>query len=148
MNFKKLYKYVIYLSMGVSLLVGGYIAYLWLTYIDETITSGQAYGFMIGDDKLTTYKKSPTSLAKLEKHNSVVYMKIISNSDTAGLLAAAPEQTIMVEAVLHQVGYPRFKELNQWDFYIDGSYFNRLSLKFCDERLCEIYRHRKYFEGP
>lgn len=146
MSFKFIIKFLTYVAIVILLMIASYIGYLWCTYIDETITSGQAYGFVIGDDKLATYKKAPGALAKLKNHTSTVYMEIKSDADSAKLLAAKPGHTVMVEALLHDVGYPVFKLNNQWDFYFNGSYFNTLSLKFCDEKLCEIYRHRKYFE--
>lgn len=148
MNFRFIIKVFIYAAIAIVLMTVSYIGYLWYTYIDETVISGQAYGFVIGDDKLTTYKKALGALAKLKHHSSSVYIEIKSDADCAKLLAAEPGYTLMVKALLHDVGYPVFKSKNQWDFYFDGSYFNTLSLKFCDEKLCEIYRHRKYFELP
>lgn len=134
--------------IGFMIMITTYVFYLWYTYIDKTITSGQAYGFVIGDDKFMTYENTPGNLAKLKGRTSTVYIEIKSDVDSAKLLAVKPNHLVMVEALLHDVGYPVFKSKNQWDFYIDGSYFNKLSLRFCDEKLCEIYRHRKYFELP
>lgn len=138
----------IYAVIGIAIMIAAYAFYLWYTYIDETITHGQAYGFVIGDDKLGTYKKAPISLGRLKNHSSSIYIEVKSDSDCAKLLAVKPDYVVMVEALLHDVGYSVFESKNQWDFYINGSYFNKLSLKFCDEKLCEIYRHRKYFEIP
>jgi len=148
MNFKVFIKLIKYLLIIILLIIATSVGYLWLTYIDDTITSGQAYGFTIGDDKETTYEKAPRALSMLKGYNSIVYMEIKSDVDSAELLAAESNHTVMVEALLHDVGYPAFRIKAQWDFYIDGSYFNKLSLIFCDEKLCEIYRHRKYFEFP
>jgi len=141
-------KRIMYVVFAAIMLVMCYISYLWYTYIDETIMAGEAYGFEIGDDKLTTYKKAPMALANIKGHASLVYYEVKSDLASAELLGASPGYNVMVEATLHEIGYPIFKLRDRWDFYVDGSYFNVLSLKFCDERLCEIYRHRKNFEIP
>jgi len=148
MNIKFIIRSFIYLSIVIVVLFMFYIGFLWSAYVDETITSGHAYGFNIGDDKLTTYKKAPGALKNINIFPSISYIEIKSNANSAELLATKPDHRVMVEALLHDVGFSRFKLKNQWDFYFDGSYFNKLSLKFCDGRLCEIYRHRKYFEFP
>lgn len=124
------------------------IGYFWVTYIDETVTKGQSYGLLIGESKSKTYLKLPAALANVSGSTSIVFMEIEVNAVNAQLLASKPGQSIMVEALLNKVGYPAFKRKKQWDFYVNGSYFNRLTLKFCNERLCEIYRHRKNFELP
>lgn len=138
--------YIYAVIIGIALMISAYIAYLWYTYIDETITSGEAYGFVIGENKLETYHKAPVNLAASKDHKSTVYIEIKSDPSCAKLLAVKPGHLLMVEAILHDVGYSAFESKNQWDFYFDGTYFDKLSLKFCDEKLCEIYRHRKKFE--
>lgn len=149
MNYRKIIVKIFACSaVAAALLITAYMGYLWFTYIDETVTFGHAYGFSIGDDKLTAYKKAPEALADLEGHGSTAYIEVKADVVSAKLLAVRPNYTLMVEAILHDVGYPMFKEKNQWNFYINGSYFNMLSLKFCGDSLCEIYRHRKYFELP
>lgn len=134
--------------MLISLMIASYFYCLWYTFIDETVISGQAYGFVIGDSKSETYIKARGSLAKLQGQATAIYIEIKSDANSARLLTAEPGYTLMIKALLHDVGYPAFESKNRWDFYIDGSYFNSLTLKFCDEKLCEIYRHRKYFELP
>jgi hypothetical protein len=77
-----------------------------------------------------------------------IYISIKVTEETAELLATRPDYTILVPSFLHDVGYPRFATEDRWNFYFENSYFNVLSLKFCGEVLCEVYRHRKYFELP
>jgi len=124
------------------------LAYFWYTYIDETVITGQAYGFSIGDDKLTTYKNAAEVLPNLNGDSPSIYIEIKVDVDQAELFATNPDYLVMVKTLLHDVGYPAFQLKDRWDFYFEGSYFNSLTLKFCDEKLCEIYRHRKYFELP
>lgn len=126
----------------------GLVVYYWATYIDDTTTRGNAYGFKIGESKHETYKKLPGNLRVLEENGGKVFFEIKSTLQTSETLAVMPGFTVMVEAILHDIGFPYFKSQNAWRFYVSGSYFNTLELKFCDDKLCEIYRHRKYFEAP
>lgn len=119
--------------------------YIWYTYINDTVTSGNAYGFTIGDSKPETYKKSYLALSKLSDN---VYIEIRVTPEASRLLATNSDHTILASSLLHDVGYPGFEKKNGWGFYFEASYFNSLTLRFCNERLCEIHRHRKSFELP
>ncbi|MEM7281373.1 MAG: hypothetical protein AAF438_07075 [Pseudomonadota bacterium] len=45
------------IALGILLLiVGSYLAYLYITYIDQTVTSGSAYGFTVGQSKIEAYQ--------------------------------------------------------------------------------------------
>lgn len=127
---------------------GAYILYLCGTYIDETITSGSMYGLTIGDSKKTVYQELQKAVRSIEGKPQDVYISIKVTDEAAELLATRPDYTMLVPSFLHDVGYPRFATEDHWSFYFENSFFNVLSLKFCGENLCEIYRHRKYFELP
>ncbi|BCO32598.1 hypothetical protein TspCOW1_27010 [Thiohalobacter sp. COW1] len=122
---------------------------MWITYIDETVVQGTAYGFEIGDSKSETYTKAKWVLLKLSDSGiTPPYIEVKVNNENEELLATKSEYDLLVQTLLHDVGYDRFIEKDVWRFYIDGSYFNSISLKFCQNKLCEIHRHRKYFEMP
>lgn len=141
------YFIVILLSIAVALCLL-YFGYIWATYIDHTVTTGDAYGFSIGDNKRQTYNKAPNALLKLTGHASPIYIEIRVTPEISTILATKPDYDVLTQSYLHDVGYVDFLPKDRWVFYIDGSYFNKLSLRFCENRLCEIHRHRKYFEGP
>ena len=141
-------KFSLFAVSLVVLIVSGYAGYYWYTYIDETITEGQGYGFVIGESKAEAYKKAPGALIRLEGENTSVYIEVKVDADSAELLATRADYPLMVPAKLDDVGYPLFELQDLWEFFIDGSYYNNLKLKFCDEMLCEIHRHRKNFEIP
>lgn len=143
-------KRTIVVTIGAAaIILGAYISYLWVTYIDDVVTSGTAYGFNIGEDMLTVYKKMPASLLNLKQRpSSTVYFEARSDVNCSKLIAVRPGYRVLVEAILHEEGFSSFKEQEQWEFYFDGSYFNKISLTFCGDKLCQIYRHRKYFELP
>ena len=113
-----------------------YIGFIWATYIDDTITTGQKYGFIIGSTKLETYK----NVAQLiEKHPKLqIY---ISYGPRAGdNLIFTPTRD----------NYEIVQKHNQWSLLLDGDgeFFNVIKLKHENNNLYEIYRHRKYFEAP
>jgi len=132
---------------AVFLAIAVYVFYLWFTYIDETVYSGTAYGLTIGDSKQDTYRKIPSSLSQLSNSGDI-YILIKVENDNQIDLATNSGHTIMVKTLLHDIGFQRFKDLDTWEFYIDASLFNSLKLKFCKNSLCEIHRHRKYFDLP
>ena len=129
-------------------ILGLYVGYLWATYIDEITSSGSMYGLTIGDSKETVYAELYRALESIEGRPREVYISVKVTSEAAELLATRPDYKILVPSYLHDVGYPKFAKMDRWDFYFENSLFNRLSLKFCEDKLCEIYRHRKYFEVP
>jgi len=124
-----------------------YISYLWATYIDETVRDGGAYGFQIGDSKFDTYKKAGGVLSHIGDSQGI-YIQVKVTKESEELLATRIDYSLLVQTRLHDVGFRRFSEADRWQFYFDGSFFNSITLKFCENRLCEIYRHRKYFELP
>ncbi|AOW78757.1 hypothetical protein A3Q34_19085 [Colwellia sp. PAMC 20917] len=125
-----------------------YPAYLWLTYIDETVTSGSAYGLKIGANKNNVYKSLARSLSQFKGDGDSVFIQIKVTTETAKDLATKPDFNVMVEPLFHPIGFSSFEKQDTWSFYVNASYFNSLKLKFCEEKLCEIHRHRKYFELP
>jgi hypothetical protein len=122
--------------------------YLWATYTDKTITSGSAYGFTIGDSKLQTYKNIPNARSHLNIGNSPIFISAKTDEHISSVIGTKPDYEIMVQTYLNDERLPVFVNENKWNFYFNGTYFDSLKLKFCDEKLCEIHRHRKKFELP
>ena len=141
-------KSIIIIVSVVLFLLLTYFFYLWYTYIDETVTSGEAFGLDIGDSKLDTYNKIWDAISYLNYEPSSVYIEIEVNAEVSELLATDPGYKVLVNTLLHKSGYESFKNKDRWDFYFNSSYFNKLSLTFCEDKLCEIHRHRKFFEIP
>ncbi|MGY1522138.1 hypothetical protein ACW5DW_17120 [Luteimonas sp. A482] len=118
-----------------TLVIAGYIGYLWATYIDETITSGAAHGFTIGASK----QDALASVSHLSSHpDAVVY---VSHGPRAG-------DNFSIVPSPAELG--RLQEHDQWVVLLDGNdkFFNSVRLTFRDGALAEIHRHRKHFELP
>ncbi len=113
----------------------GYAAYLWATYLDDTVVSGTAYGFTIGASK----REVLAAARSLDDHpHAVVYA---SYGQRAG---------DHLSVALSQVRIEQLQGHDQWDILLDGpdNFFNSVGLTFSDGKLVEIHRHRQHFELP
>jgi len=123
-----------FLMLFIAVIVGGF-AYLMFTYIDETVTEDNAYGFYIGESKSETYKRArdlyssqkTSILHPLNKYGGGPYKQISFTDSEYGLL----------------------KDRNLWEIYFDdGGYSDVIKLTFDSNKLVSIYRHRQHFELP
>ena len=118
-----------------GLAIGGYVTYLWVTYIDETVTSGTAFGFTIG----ATKHEALASAGALTNHpDTVVY---VSYGPRAGDNFTVPPSPTHIGQLQ---GHDRWQVLLDGD----GNFFNSTRLIFRDGKLAEIHRHRQHFELP
>lgn len=141
---------VIALSVvGVAIIVVlGWVLYQYLYYIDETITEGEAYGLTVGSTKLETYSNIRRAFQKIDPDNPRVFMLRRVSQETSAWALARPGRHLFVETPLEEGWYSELEHENVWEFYVGPSFYNSLTLTFCEDRLCEIYRHRKAFELP
>lgn len=103
-------------------------------YIDKSVDSGEGYGFRIGDDKQETFLNA-RSLFK----NTTTY--ILSPIDKHGF---GPHEKIL----FNEADFSRIESRDSWDFYFDSGYKDTLKLKFSNERLTHIHRHKQSIELP
>ena len=111
-----------------------YVGWLWLTYIDDTIVSGEGYGLKIGETKIQVFDRAANSFQD-EK------IFILYPIDKRGY---GPHRKFEFTSA----GYQLIKDRNMWKFYYSDGFFDSLKLTFRDEHLIEIHRHRKKFELP
>ena len=127
----KALKFVIAIICCLIFLIAFYIFFLWATYIDNTVTSGHAYGFNIGDTKKETYYKARNKF----RGDQVYVLHPIRETGYGPHL----------EFNFSEKKFPILSGRERWSIYMDDGFFNVYVLKFHDEILTEIYRHRKYF---
>ena len=121
--------------VGIMIFIGLFrIGYLWLTYIDDTITSGEGYGFNIGETKEQIFDKA----IKIFQDENIY---ILNSLDGRGYRSHE-------EFEFTSEDYELLKNRNKWEFYYAEGYFDSIKLTFEQDRLVEIYRHRKKFELP
>ncbi len=128
-------KILIFSILAPIFVVAGNVIYFWATYIDETATSGTAYGFAIGSSK----QDALASIRRLDKHpNAVIYVTYGSRAEDFFTVSPLP-------AHIEQL-----RQYDQWDVLLDGDgkFFNLVRLTFREGGLAEVYRHRQYFELP
>lgn len=118
------------------LMVGGYVAFLAATYIDETVVSGSAYGFSIGSSKQQALEQA--SSLRNDYPDAVIYVFFGPRAGDRFHVAPVVDHLDRLEA--H----------DRWNLQLEGpsEYRNGVSLRFVDDGLVEIHRYRQYFEGP
>jgi len=120
------------------------VAYNYFTYIDETVTKGTAYGFKIGQTK----EEALLTAKELYKNENIKFAHSHPVKSNAGSLIikqlSEVDENLIIEIDEYMKNYPSDK----WDFLFEGSFFNRVTLKFKDRRIVEITRHRQNFELP
>ena len=129
-------KAVLYIISFLVLLIAGYIVYLAATYIDESVTVGSAYGFEIGSPKGQSFNDIRKLLNQYP--NLVIYY-------TYGNKAGDNEIVLPIDNE-----YSKIEQQDRWALLLDGDgeFFNVIKLSFNENKLVNIYRHRKYFELP
>ncbi len=111
-----------------------YFMFLKVTYIDDTVDSGEAYGFRIGDDKENSYKKARQIFA--DKKVYILY--------PLGLNKHGPHKRFLFLGNEYQMIEAR----KVWEIYFNEGFFDFIKLTFENDALTSIYRHRKNFELP
>lgn len=129
-------------------LVLGWALYQYIYYIDETVTEGDAYGLTIGSTKRETYSNIGRVFQRISPDNPRVFILRQVSEETSTWALARPGRHLFVETPLEAGWFSELEHEDVWEFYIGPSFINSLTLKFCEERLCEIHRHRKAFELP
>jgi len=117
-----------------ALVFGGFVAYYVLTYIDDTITQGEGYGFTIGSSKLEAYTNAGKTFTNMK-----VYVPNPIDEQGYG-----PHFLF----TFSKSRYDIIANRNRWEFFFSDNYSDFLRLEFQDGKLAEIYRHRQYFELP
>lgn len=122
--------------------------YMFAQFERKVITQGAYLGLAIGDTKKDVYRQVSSALAELSPSDSRAFVEIEVDSAVAGILGMSSGRHAIVQHGLEPAGFEYFRKTDQWRFHIGASYMNLLTLKFCDDRLCQITRMKKPFELP
>ena len=130
-----IFKWPIYLLL---MLIIGYIAFFYITYIDDAQTSGSAYGFTIGSTK----KETVEDIKKLLNNHPNVVVHINYGPRVGDNKFIKIDKTTYFELESH----------NRWWILLDDTsdhvFSDSIRLTFNNERLSKIHRRRQYFELP
>jgi hypothetical protein len=123
----------LFTGVGVVLLVGAYIGYLYATTIHDSVKEGEKYGFHIGMTKDEVWEQLP----EMGEQTPIGYIFHQPRFEY-GPLKFDPEFKQRL-----------FRE-ERWDLYYDEEYkwMDSITLTFHRDVLVEMYRFRQYWELP
>lgn len=122
--------------------------YFFFQFERATVTEGEYLGLTIGETKEVVYQKVGPAISRTRPADSRIFIEIEVTGKISNILGVQSGHHAMVETRLTIDGFENLKGSDQWKFYIGASYMNILTLRFCDDRLCEIRRMKKPFEFP
>ncbi|PPC75232.1 hypothetical protein C4K68_21580 [Pokkaliibacter plantistimulans] len=129
-------KWTGWVVLALGLCLAGVLGYFWATYIDKEITSGEGYGFVIGESKQQVAER----FAQLKGDYEDAHVYITAGSRSGDHFA--------VDATADNL--PQIQNYDDWDVLLEGkaAFGNSIKLDFADDHLVKIYRHRQRFEIP
>jgi hypothetical protein len=103
-------------------------------YIDNSVDTGEGYGFCIGDDKYESFLKARKAFA-----DKTTY--VLAPIDSVGF---GPHRKME----FNDGDYDLIKSRDAWDFYFDLGYKDSLKLQFSNGILTNIHRYKQSIELP
>src|SRR5207249_3827999 len=110
-----------------------------LTYVDESVTSGSAYGFTIGQSKEEAYVYLKSAFGAQS------FLSVEDDRLVLGKRLHAASRTIHFT----KEDFEAFTGSDDWILFADerDSFFSTIGLKFSSGRLRTIHRHHQQCEG-
>jgi hypothetical protein len=131
-----LFKYVILIFI---ILIIGIGTFQWLSSIDEVITSGESDGFKIDDTKKEIYQVLFASSAANYERRVVLFNEALKEK----------HEPVIINSVFNKEEFYLFEDKNEWLLSFDTAYYtDKVTLHFCDDKLCRIWRARSYLQFP
>jgi len=129
------FKYLILLFI---ILIIGFGTFQWVSSIDEVITTGESSEFKIGDSKKEIYQALFASSANYESR-VVLFNEALKEK----------HEPVIINSVFNKDEFYLFEDKNEWLLSFDTAYYtDKVTLHFCDENLCRIWRARSYLQFP
>ncbi|CAI2718659.1 hypothetical protein [Nitrospina watsonii] len=130
MNIKKVLLIILAVLFLIPIL---YVGYLYVTYLEEYVTTGSGYGFTIGEGKEDVFNKLSQKYGSKVKRYRFYKDREIYSKDK---IEFSDEE------------YNGLKGYDKWKFYFDEKHIDYLAFYFEEDNLVKIERHRQYFELP
>jgi hypothetical protein len=111
-----------------------YLFYLYASFIDETVLSGEGYGFTVGISKEEAYSKAKDKFK--DKEVFIIYPR---NSQGVG-----PFKQLTFDENDKLI----LSKMDSWKVYYEKNVWDSIELTFTDSKLFSIYRRRQKFELP
>jgi len=130
-----LFKYLILIFV---ILIIGFGTFQWVSSIDEVITSGECGEFKIGYSKKETYQVLLASSANYESR-VVLFNEALKEK----------HEPVIFNSVFNKDEFYLFEDKNEWLISFDTAYYiDKVTLHFCNGKLCRIWRARSYLQFP
>ena len=126
-------KILLVLISALAILALAGVAYFAATFIDERVTSGEAYGFEIGQTK------DQVAEAIRAIYPDGLFVRRTIDGEMTG-----PKVPFAMPAN----GFGPFLGKDEWELHFDDDSIDLILLRFSDGRLTEIWRHRQTAELP
>src|SRR5690606_36742846 len=107
-----------------------------------------ALGFEIGETKEQVYDSAFKNLSDLSGRRIEIFIPVKISGDISSKIGVKQDFEVLAQTYLHDIGFEGFRGRDTWTFYLNASRLNVVKLSFCDDKLCEIYRHKKVLELP
>ena len=132
---KKLVKIAVGTAIFIFVVFAVVTSYFAITYIDDSVTRGTAFGFRIGSTKSEAFSAARGGLSN---NNVYIYHPIESSG-------VGPRMNLDFDDTDYNILLRRDK----WELYFDSSFFDDvLKLEFRDGKLVLIQRQRQWMELP
>jgi len=118
------------------------------SFEEYSIKEGESFGINIGDSKEETYRNLSSFLSNFKGRNDKIFVSVEVFGKDIDYLATRPGFKILVEPMFHENGINYYKTKDSWTFFINASSLNFVELRFCNGKLCEIYRNKRPIELP
>jgi len=119
------------LLVGVFSLTTLFVFFVWLSSLHEVIEEGEAYGFTIGASKAEVISHLTDSSEK-----SIKAMNLVYGNQTSKLVSLSSPSEY-------------FNDSDKWVVMYNSAYFfDNVTLEFCEDNLCKLFRKRQFFEMP
>lgn len=133
---------------AISILIVSVLLYLpRLSFDSELVEKGSYRNLDIGMEKRLVYEKLPELIQEID--DDLVFFRSIEVNEPLSRELGVPEgMSIFVQTRLLATEFEFFENSESWELFIDGNYDHSITLKFCNDSLCEIYHHDQRFELP
>lgn len=109
------------------------------SYRDEVVTAGSFHELSIGFSSREAFEALPRTFESIGVSVDAV------SYEAPGCRSATSSFS---EMNFDSEDFDCLRRSDVWTFYLDQTRMDLLRLSFCREKLCRIYRHKKFFETP
>lgn len=139
-------KIITFLLCSAFVFVISVISIFYLNYKEHIITTGEAFGFEIGTYKSEVYSQLYSNVVAEGQGYTDLYFSLKVPAEIEHVVGVSKDKTILVQSLFNPEYENVFQGRDVWKIYIDADRSDSIRLTFCEDKLCEIYRHKRWFD--